>query len=49
MELTKEEKQVLWAWAEDAVDIKPWEKKGRWTRESRVLLVFSVLCALVRI
>jgi hypothetical protein len=49
MPLSKQEKQVLWEMAERAVTIPPGEKQGRWSREERVVLVYSALCSMVRI
>lgn len=48
-DLTKEEKDLLHALAEKAVYIQKGDKLGRWTREDRVAVVFSVLCSLVRL
>jgi hypothetical protein len=48
-ELTKEEWQKgLRILAEKAVTIPPGEKVGRWDRESRIIVIYSVLCALAR-
>jgi hypothetical protein len=46
--LTKREKQAIKVMAENAVSIKEGEKVGRWTREDRVAVVYSVLCSLFR-
>ena len=35
--------------AEKAVFIQEGEKIGKWTRENRVALVYSVLCSLIRL
>lgn len=48
-ELTDEEKTLLYLWAEEIVTIPEGGKVGKWTRESRVMLVYSVLCSLCRI
>jgi hypothetical protein len=49
-ELTPEEwKAGLKIMAENAVSIKPGEKVGRWTRDDRVAVVYSVLCSLARL
>lgn len=47
--LTKKENAGLLAMAERAVSIQKGEKRGRWTREMRVSLVYSALCSLYRI
>lgn len=47
-ELTKKEKMVLLDLAESVVSIPEGARVGRWTREDRVAVVFSVLCSLVR-
>lgn len=41
--VTKAEKQVLMEMAERVVTIPEGQKRGRWTREMRVALVYSVL------
>ena len=45
---TKEEREVLKEMAEQVVKIPPGEKVGKWDRESRVALVYAVLCGLFR-
>lgn len=47
--LSKAEKTVLMNLAESAVSIPPGEKVGRWTREDRIMVVYSALCAIYRI
>lgn len=47
--LTRDEEDVLHAMAEKIVFIPKGEKRGRWTREDRVALVYSVLCSLSRL
>lgn len=47
--LTDEEKKSLYLWAEDIVTIPEGGRVGKWTREERVMLVYSVLCSLFRI
>jgi hypothetical protein len=48
-ELTPEQwKEGLKIMAENAVSIPKGEKRGRWTREMRVALVYSILCSLAR-
>lgn len=48
-ELTPEEwKEGLRMIAEDIVTIPAGQKQGRWDRETRVMLVWSVLCSLAR-
>jgi len=47
-DLTPDEKVVLHRMAEKAVTIPEGGKSGRWTREDRVALVYSVLCSLIR-
>lgn len=39
----------LWLMAEQICFIPPGEKSGRWTREDRVMLIYSALCALNKI
>jgi len=46
--LSKQEKQVLWEMAERAVSIKEGGKVGRWTREDRVALVYSVIYSIIQ-
>lgn len=47
--LTKKELQKgIYIMAENTVSIKPGEKAGKWDRDTRVALVYSVLCALYR-
>lgn len=46
---SEEEKQVLMEMAERAVTIPEGEKQGRWSRDERVILVYSALCSIVRI
>lgn len=49
-ELTPEEwREGLHLIAEQIVTIPPGEKVGRWTREDRVAVVYSVLCSLARL
>jgi len=47
--LTKQEKEVLWQMAEKAVTIPEGQKQGRWSRDERIVLVYSALCSIVRI
>lgn len=49
IEIPEEEAAVLHEMAEKAVSIPEGGKVGRWTREDRVTLVYSVLCSLYRI
>lgn len=47
--LTKKEFQRgLHIMAENTVSIKSGEKVGEWDRDTRIALVYSVLCALAR-
>ncbi len=47
--LTPEEwRKGLRILAENIVTIKQGEKVGRWDRETRVVMVYSILCALTR-
>ncbi len=43
------EQQVLWDMAERCAGVAKGEKMGRWTHEDRVLVVYSLLCSLLRI
>lgn len=45
---TEEEREVIRDLAEKVVKIPPGEKIGKWDRESRVALVYAVLCGLFR-
>lgn len=47
--LTDEEKEAIYALAERVVTIPEGGRVGKWTREERVMLVYSVLCGLFRI
>lgn len=47
--LTKLEKEAIHEMAERAVTIQEGGKVGRWDRPARVILVYSVLCAMYRI
>ena len=47
--LTNEEKEAIHLLAERAVTIPEGDRSGKWTREARVMLVYSVLCSLFRI
>lgn len=46
--LPKDISDYLWLSAESVVHIPMGSKEGRWTREDRVALVFSVFCSIVR-
>ena len=48
-DLTRKEKLAALSLAKKAVSIPEGEKVGKWTRETRVALVYSVICTLVRI
>lgn len=43
---TKEEKKIIWEMAERCAGVAKGQKRGRWTHEDRVLIVYSVLCHL---
>ena len=47
-QLTKSEEAICREAAEKAVKIPVGGRLGRWTREDRVALVYSVLCSLCR-
>lgn len=46
--MEKDVTDYLWLMAESACTIPPGEKVGRWTRDDRVHLIFTVLCSLAR-
>lgn len=46
--LDKDVSDYLWLLAEGAVTIPVGGKEGRWTREDRVMVVWSALCAMAR-
>jgi len=48
MRFTKQEKEVMWQMAERAVTIPKGGKVGRWTREERVALVYSVIYSIIQ-
>jgi len=47
--MTKAEERVLWEIAEKCAGVAPGEKRGRWTHEDRVVVIYSVLCSLIRL
>jgi len=40
------EKKVMRDMAEKCAGVEPGQKRGRWTHEDRVAIVYSVLCSL---
>ena len=46
--LPKDVSDYLWLMAESVVTIPVGGKVGRWTREDRVILVWSALCSIAR-
>lgn len=48
-DLTETEKNLARELAERSVSIPKGGRVGRWTREDRVSLVYSVICSLVRL
>jgi hypothetical protein len=49
MKLTKKEEKEIWKMAERCAGVPKGQKWGRWTHEDRAVIVYAVICSLMRL